>query len=360
MKNLFILALLTIFSAPVFAQQAKQLQFQEETHDFGNVTENQGPVTHDFLFTNNSSKPVKILSVQASCGCTTPGWSKEAVAPGKTGFIQASFDPKGRPGFFTKSLTVSTDLDPTPIILQIKGQVSGGGEEVDDTGFGVSNGSLRFKVSAFNMGKVLLKDEFTTKEFQVINGGDKPVKFIGKATAPAHIRVEAIPAILPAGGKGIIKVSYNGKLKNQYGFQSDGIDLTTDDEVNAVKSFSVYATLEDHFPQLSADELNKSPQLKLSETSIDFGRIRSNTQVVREIPFTNTGKKELAIKSVQGNCTCVAAIANKTTLKPGESSSIKVTFDPQDRTGTQTKAVTVYTNDPRNPVQRFTLSAYIE
>src|SRR3954462_8253240 len=87
-----------------FSQQAKQLQFKEEIFDFGKVVEDKGPVTHEFVFTNNSSRPVKVLTVQASCGCTTPGWSKEAVEPGKTGFIQASYNPKGRPGFFNKSL----------------------------------------------------------------------------------------------------------------------------------------------------------------------------------------------------------------------------------------------------------------
>jgi hypothetical protein len=76
--------------------------------------------------------------------------------------------------------------------------------------------------------------------------------------------------------------------------------------------------------------------------------------------FTNTGKKDLQVKAVQGNCTCITAQANKTTVKPGESSSIRITFQPQDRTGTLQKAVTVYSNDPQNPVQRITFSAYAD
>src|SRR5690349_3592189 len=92
-------------SLPAVAQQAPQLQFGEETYNFGTIGELKGPVVHEFVFTNNSSRPVKILKVQASCGCTTPAWSKEIVKPGGQGFIQARYDPKGRPGFFTKSLT---------------------------------------------------------------------------------------------------------------------------------------------------------------------------------------------------------------------------------------------------------------
>jgi hypothetical protein len=342
------------------AQQAKQLQFKEETFDFGAVAENKGPVTHEFVFTNNSNRAVKIITVQASCGCTTPDWSKDPVGPGKTGYVQASFNPQGRPGFFTKSLTVTTDLEANPIILQIKGQVSSDTDEkVDDTGFTIANGNLKFKNSAFNVGKVFIKDEFISKEFAVINSGSKSISFKQTVT-PKYIKVDIQPAVLQAGAKGTIKVSYNGKLKNQYGFQSDNIELQTSDDTNPTKSFSVYATLEDYFPQLSAEELAKSPQLTLEQTSLDFGRTSANTQLIREISLTNSGKKDLSIKAVQSNCVCVKSVAAKGVLKPGETSKLTIAFDPQGRTGTQQKAVTIYTNDPRNPVQRFTFSAYVE
>jgi hypothetical protein len=361
----FLIAFLFIFQSVLFqsvlSQQAKQLVFREETHDFGNVAENKGPVTHEFVFTNSTSRPVKVLNVQASCGCTTPGWSKDVVAPGKTGYIQASFDPKGRPGFFTKSLTVTTDLDANPIVLQIKGQVSGDSEDyIDPTGFTIANGNLKFKNSSFNMGKVFMKDEYAVKEFQVLNSGSKPVTFKEKVTGPNHIKAEVKPTTLAPGGKATIKVSYNGKLKNQYGFQSDNIEFATDDAENPVKSFSVFATIEDYFPQLSADELKKAPQLQLGVSSLDLGRVNPQTSVVREVNFKNTGRTELLVKAVQGNCVCIKASTSKAKLKPGESASVKLEFTPQDRSGTQQKAVTIYSNDPRNPVQRFTFSAYVE
>jgi hypothetical protein len=251
-------------------------------------------------------------------------------------------------------------MEANPIILQIKGQVADDQGPVDDTGFAVENGSLKFKVSAFNVGKVLLKDEFSAKEFQVINGGKNPVKFTGQNITPKHIKLEFHPLVLAPGAQGTIKVSYNGKMKSQYGFQSDNVEIGTDDAVNPLKSFSVFATLEDYFPQMSPAEMEKAPQLLISETNVDLGRIKASSEIVREVSFSNSGKKDLLIKAVQGNCTCLKASASKTSIKPGETSSFKVAFDPQDRSGTQTKAVTVYTNDPKNPVQRFTLTAYVD
>ncbi|MBL7858418.1 MAG: DUF1573 domain-containing protein [Cyclobacteriaceae bacterium] len=360
MKKQFLgcLLLMMAFSS-VLAQQSKLLAFREEIFDFGRVDESGGSVLHEFVFTNNSGRHVKVLTVQASCGCTTPDWTREPIAPGKTGFIQASYNPQGRPGYFNKSLTVTTDLDANPIVLQIKGQVDIAGPAAEKE-FQLVNGNWKMKTTSFNMGKVFVRDEFMVKEFQVLNGGSKAISFTGQVVSPKYIRVDVVPAILAPGTKGIVKVSYNGKLKNQYGFQSDNVEITTDDELNPIKSITVYATLEDYFPELTPDEVAKAAHLRLTSYNLDFGRVKQSNVSVREVQFTNTGKKELTIKALQPNCTCLSASASKLTVKPGESSSIKVTLNPQDRRGTQTKALTIYSNDPQNPVQRVTLTAYIE
>ena len=64
-----------------------------------------------------------ISNVQASCGCTTPKWTNEPVAPGKTGVITASYNSSGRPGPFTKSITVTSNAKSTPKVLTINGVV---------------------------------------------------------------------------------------------------------------------------------------------------------------------------------------------------------------------------------------------
>lgn len=82
--------------------------FATETYDFGTLDE--GPsADHVFTFTNTGKEPLVIQRVQASCGCTTPDWTKEPVAPGKTGMIKASYATQGRPGQFEKTMTVFTN-----------------------------------------------------------------------------------------------------------------------------------------------------------------------------------------------------------------------------------------------------------
>lgn len=341
------------------AQQGKPVTFREELFDFGTVAEEGGPVEHEFVFTNNSGRPIKILSVQASCGCTTPAWSQDPIAPGKTGFVKASYNPKGRPGYFNKTLSVTTDLEANPIVLQIKGQVGAAGPAEALNDFQASSGNWKLKNSSFNMGKVYHKDEWTVRDYQIVNAGSKAIAYHGKYVGPSYIKVDVTPKTLAPGAKGNVKVSYNGKMKGKYGFQSENIEIYTDDDLSPIKSFSVYATLEDYFPAMSLEELAKAPQIKLGTTELDFGRINQGSITTREIPVTNTGKKELQIKMLQGNCTCVTGNATKSTLKPGETTTLKVSFDPQGRNGTQQKALTVYSNDPQTPVVRIILAAYV-
>ena len=357
MNRLFF-TFLFLSSFAMFAQQTKGIHFREEVFDFSSVKEDGGPVVHEFVFTNIGSRPIKILSVQASCGCTTPDWSKDPVAPGKTGFIQASYNPKGRPGFFNKTLTVTTDFDPNPIVLQIKGNVSTGGvgSEAD---FTVPNGNWKFRNGSFNMGKVYLNEEATVRDFQFINSSAKPVT-VTKIVAPDYIKADVSPKTIASGERGHVSLVYNGKKKDKYGFQSDNIEIQTDDTDSPNKSFTVYATLEENFSDLKPEDMTRGPRLALSASSLDFGRVGKNATVVREVNVTNSGRKDLSIRALQGNCTCVSASSAKTTLKPGESSVIKITFDSQDRKATQQKAVTIYSNDPQNPVQRLTFTAYVE
>lgn len=98
----------------------ENVAFSTETHDFGTVAEGPAAV-YEFEFKNTGKEPVNIESVHASCGCTTPSYSKEPILPGKSGTIKASYNTVGRPGPFTKSITVNSNAGTK--ILTIKGSV---------------------------------------------------------------------------------------------------------------------------------------------------------------------------------------------------------------------------------------------
>lgn len=95
-------------------------EFKTETHDFGTLQEGD-PAVVEFTFKNTGKEPLIIQNVHPSCGCTLPYWSKDPVAPGKTGVIKASYGTKGRVGAFNKSITVTSTAGTN--VLHIKGVV---------------------------------------------------------------------------------------------------------------------------------------------------------------------------------------------------------------------------------------------
>src|SRR5688572_5343578 len=76
-----------------------EFRFEKEVHDFGSIKEGE-QATYTFKFTNIGKEPLVISNVQASCGCTTPNWTKEPVKPGESGTVIATYNSKGRPGNF--------------------------------------------------------------------------------------------------------------------------------------------------------------------------------------------------------------------------------------------------------------------
>lgn len=123
MKKLvfFLLLFLAGFNL-VFGQKPK-IRFESTLHDFGTIAEKGGPKTHKFYFSNTGDAPLVITKVTASCGCTTPDWTREIIMPGKTGFINVEYNPDGRVGPMDKTVTVTSNADPAEMTLGIKGEV---------------------------------------------------------------------------------------------------------------------------------------------------------------------------------------------------------------------------------------------
>ena len=64
-----------------------QFEFPAMEYDFGTISEGQ-VVEHVFNFTNNGQAPLVISNITASCGCTSPDWTKTPVKPGEEGFVK--------------------------------------------------------------------------------------------------------------------------------------------------------------------------------------------------------------------------------------------------------------------------------
>jgi len=126
MKKIYTLIVLAIACSGVKAQtQAdakvpEAVDFKETVFDFGKIPQGK-PVYHLFEWVNKGTVPVKLDNVQASCGCTTPEWSKEPVAAGNNSTIKVGYNAAAE-GSFEKFITVQYNGNQAKQII-IKGTV---------------------------------------------------------------------------------------------------------------------------------------------------------------------------------------------------------------------------------------------
>ena len=126
MKRILLAFTLILLTASVTSAQQKEASLSvvgDAIYDFGEINETSGAVTHVFTIKNEGETPLVITRASASCGCTTPEITREPIATGKTGEIKVTFDPTGRPGPFTKPVTVFSNGTNGSFMLTIKGIV---------------------------------------------------------------------------------------------------------------------------------------------------------------------------------------------------------------------------------------------
>jgi hypothetical protein len=96
------------------------LETRKSVFDFGSIPQGR-PVFHVFTLENPSLKPVLIDNIQASCGCTTPEWTREPVSPGGKSEVKVGFNAAAE-GPFEKTIQVFY-AGGQQIVFTIKGSV---------------------------------------------------------------------------------------------------------------------------------------------------------------------------------------------------------------------------------------------
>ncbi|MBT5426992.1 MAG: DUF1573 domain-containing protein [Bacteroidetes bacterium] len=98
------------------------MEFETEKHDFGLIMDGE-KVSHTFKYKNIGGSDLVISSVSATCGCTTPRFSKKPIKAGESGSIEVFFNSTNRPGPNHKGIKVLTNAQPNTIELTITAEV---------------------------------------------------------------------------------------------------------------------------------------------------------------------------------------------------------------------------------------------
>lgn len=205
MKKSVILFLIAL--SPVFSFAQGVFQFEEEMHNFETIKEGDRAV-HEFKFTNVGDQPIVISQVKASCGCTTPFWTKEPVMPGDQGSVKASYNSRGRPGNFHKSITITSNSSTPTKVLQIKGMVEREPPKPKYTEEELAASPvLTIDKSEYNLGTVEIGQNIV-KKITVENTGKSELTINSLRSKCNCVSFLKSPKAIPAGGSESFEFSY--------------------------------------------------------------------------------------------------------------------------------------------------------
>lgn len=355
-----IVTLLFVLLAECAAAQAVIL-FDEQRHDFGEVQENLGVVTHNFEFRNAGNEPLVISKVRTSCGCTVPEYSEEPIAPGERGHVKITFNPSGRPGKFSKSINVYTNTTPERTILRILGNVVQD-VNVPDMQYAYRIGDVALKSLHLSMSKIV-KGRIMEDSLEVVNVGATPL--VPRAVnVPRHIAVAFTPDTLHKGDVGMMHITYDPDAVDDWGYRRDEFNIVGTASENTLledthyNTITVSGVLQEDFEAYTAEQLEQAPILVVGRKSVDFKVVEGTKKVRREVYVVNAGYTPLVIHKIRTDGGVINAYVKKNKIKPGQSTTMVIEIDPmRARSNTLLSDIFIVSNDPNNASQAIRVTA---
>ena len=342
MKRLAFLFIM-FFPLLVFSQKSK-IEFRETSFNFGEIFDSDGKVFHLFHFKNTGATPLILTNVRTGCGCTTPEWNRQPIAPGATGFIKIFFDPKDRPGAFVKSIAVNSNASNSVVTLTVRGKVTH--KPYDPYKYHI--GDLKFKNNRFHLGKIH-NTQKKDSSLIFINTGKESITLTAQTSHPA-IQV-VLPSVIFAGDTAKIQIQYDASKKQDCGFIQEQIHFTDNKQnkttirlmVNVIEDFSFYQ-----------GDFSQAPHIQLSEPEARLNIAKPNQTYTHEFYIQNTGKTDLEIRKIATSENYISVSLPKYTIKPGKKVKAVITYTPSAQVK-NTSLIQFITNDPNQPVIGYKL-----
>lgn len=362
MKKVLVSMVMALTAITMMAQQPV-ITFERTEHDFGKINEADGKVTTVFTFKNEGMEPLILSNVRASCGCTTPKWPRQPIEAGQSGEITVTYNPNGRPGRFTKTVTITSNATEPTTRVTIKGEVIPKQAKPVDN-YPVKMGELSLKSKDVNFGK--LNDHATkTQEIEYANQTDHDLTV---EIVPAKGQGKHLDAIVTLG---TIKPKETGKIQvalvtenmNIYGPQEGSFLIVVNGKHDQSEEYTLHvkADVEEDFSKMTPEEHRNAPILDMA-TTINMGTIAANKTAKRTIALTNVGADPLKIRRVISNSKEVHSAINKNELKSGKSAQLKLEVTPaaDSKPGNYSRQVTIITNDPAKPRLTIVINWVVE
>ena len=347
---------MTLFAATMMAQQPV-ITFEKTEHDFGKINEADGRVSVVFNFKNEGMAPLVLSNVRASCGCTTPTWTKEPIEPGQTGAITVTYNPNGRPGRFQKTVTITSNASEPTKKVYIKGEVIPKQAKPVNQ-YKMAVGALNMKAKSLDLGtikhgqKASGELEYTNQQkedhkVELATNNETNAFLIHQVTLPEVKPNEVGKFIFAADTKGS---KLYGPVEVYAYVVIDGKKELTDDYKLTIK-----ANIEEDFSNLTVEQKQNAPILELP-AEVNAGTFAAGKAHKFSFPLKNSGVNPLEIRRVYSPNDRIVVKSTPKPIKSGKKGAVTIEINAKDlKPGAYSRELTVISNDYQNPIKKVTI-----
>jgi hypothetical protein len=360
MKKIFSTLFMALIAVAMMGQEPV-ITFEKTEHDFGKIHEEDGRVSVEFSFKNEGMSPLVLSNVRASCGCTTPKWSKEPIEPGQTGSITVTYNPNGRPGRFQKTVTITSNAKESTTRVYIKGEVIPKQAKPVNK-YTVAVGELNMKETTLDLG--------TIKKGRGLAIGE--LEYTNLTQADHHVEL----ATSSADNFMISQVTLEDAKPNEVGkfvfmLETQETKLYGPIEVNAyvvidgkkvlddAHKLTIKANIVEDFSNMTTEQKQQAPIIEL-QNEYKLGTIAAGKSHKFSFPIKNSGVNPLEIRRIYSSDETMK-IKEPKAVKSGKKGSVSIEISTKGlEAGEYMRDVIIITNDYLHPIQKVRINFAVE
>lgn len=360
MKKIFSTLCMALVAVAMMGQQPV-ITFEKTEHDFGSIHEEDGRVSVVFEFKNEGMSPLVLSNVRASCGCTTPTWTKEPVEPGQKGSITVTYNPNGRPGNFSKTVTITSNATEATKRVFIKGTVIPKQAKPVNK-YTVEVGALNMKARTLDLGTIT-KGETKAGDLEYTNlkQEEAKVELATNGVTDAYLATQVtLPTVKP-NEVGKFQFVLDTKATKLYGPVEADVYVVVNgkQEIEEPFKLTVKANIVEDFSNLSTEQKQQAPIIE-TLAEFDGGKAAAGKTLKFIFPIKNIGVNPLEVRRAYSTDKALNVKAPKP-IKSGKKGAVAVEINTKGlQAGSYSREVVVITNDYLNPIKKVKINFVVE
>lgn len=386
MKKLYRLFIIyAVICCPAIAQTkiGGLVELDRTVYDFGDIQISQGAVSCSYNVKNISTKNVTIFNVITSCGCTEARWTKEAIKPGSTGTITATYKNEDGPYPFDKTLTVYISDMKQPVVLRLRGVAHEKTLPLSEM-YPIHFGALGMKSVEIKGGN-MSQGQQKSGELKIANlGGTAMDLTFADVSDGLSLKLSTNP--IPAGATATLSYTmtasrerwgknwyYATPVVNGRKFKASGKaarNVNRGEEAVLAEpnprlgeghgEIGFWGYTKEDFSGWTREQKSAGANPIFESSTFSFNPVKAGTKVDISFDYTNSGKSTLKFYKLDPDSSRVR-VESVSDVQPGGKGKIKATLDTAGLpAGEVLIVVTITTNAPLRPLVNLYISGFIK